>query len=56
MSAAVVGIVLGVRNLSQHGLFIIGGSASDRLGAHGVIITAAPCAPPGSGCSHSATT
>ncbi|ELP66788.1 transporter, major facilitator family protein [Streptomyces turgidiscabies Car8] len=39
MSAAVVGIVLGVRNLSQQGLFIIGGSAADRLGARGVIIT-----------------
>ncbi|WP_369173180.1 MFS transporter [Streptomyces sp. R28] len=38
MSAGVVGIVLGVRNLSQQGLFIIGGSASDRLGARGVII------------------
>ncbi|WLW51485.1 MFS transporter [Streptomyces sp. YU58] len=38
MSAAVVGIVLGVRNLSQQGLFIIGGSAADRLGARGVII------------------
>jgi MFS family permease len=39
MSAAVVGIVLGIRNLSQQGLFIIGGSASDRLGARGVVIT-----------------
>ncbi|KKD06713.1 MFS transporter [Streptomyces sp. WM6386] len=38
MSAAVVGVVLGVRNLSQQGLFLIGGSASDRLGAQGVII------------------
>lgn len=38
MSAAVVGLVLGVRNLSQQGLFLIGGSASDRLGARGVII------------------
>jgi MFS family permease len=38
MSAAVVGIVLGVRNLSQQGLFLIGGSAADRLGARGVII------------------
>lgn len=38
MSAAVVGIVLGVRNLSQHGLFLIGGSAADRLGARRVII------------------
>ncbi|MQS08894.1 MFS transporter, partial [Streptomyces alkaliphilus] len=39
MSAAIVGVVLGVRNLSQQGLFIIGGSAADRLGARGVIIT-----------------
>ncbi|MFK3733896.1 MFS transporter [Streptomyces sp. NPDC088090] len=38
VSAAVVGIVLGVRNLSQQGLFLIGGTASDRLGARGVII------------------
>ncbi|WP_261719728.1 MFS transporter [Streptomyces sp. FZ201] len=38
LSAAVVGVVLGVRNLSQQGLFIVGGSAADRLGAHGVII------------------
>ncbi|WP_330241974.1 MFS transporter [Streptomyces sp. NBC_00525] len=39
MSAAAVGTVLGVRNLSQQGLFVIGGSAADRLGARGVIIT-----------------
>jgi predicted MFS family arabinose efflux permease len=38
MSAALVGIVLGLRNLSQQGLFVIGGSAADRLGARGVII------------------
>lgn len=38
MSAALIGIVLGVRNLSQQGLFLIGGSAADRLGARGVII------------------
>ncbi|MFF0622474.1 MFS transporter [Streptomyces sp. NPDC004296] len=38
LSAAAVGVVLGVRNLSQQGLFIVGGSASDRLGARGVII------------------
>ncbi|MCE7079460.1 MFS transporter [Streptomyces sp. ST2-7A] len=38
MSAAIVGVVLGVRNLSQQGLFLIGGSAADRLGARGVII------------------
>ncbi|MGQ4486094.1 MFS transporter [Streptomyces sp. 372A] len=39
MSAAAVGTVLGIRNLSQQGLFVIGGSAADRLGARGVIIT-----------------
>ncbi|MFE2327880.1 MFS transporter [Streptomyces sp. NPDC059385] len=39
MSAAAVGLVLGLRNLSQQGLFLIGGSAADRLGARGVIIT-----------------
>lgn len=38
MSAAVVGVILGVRNLSQQGLFLVGGSAADRLGARGVII------------------
>ncbi|MFF9059409.1 MFS transporter [Streptomyces sp. NPDC014882] len=38
LSAVVVGIVLGVRNLSQQGLFLIGGSAADRLGARHVII------------------
>ncbi|GJF34679.1 putative ABC transporter, permease protein [Kitasatospora sp. NE20-6] len=38
MSAVAVGVVLGVRNLSQQGLFVVGGSAADRLGARGVII------------------
>ncbi|MGW0390009.1 MFS transporter [Streptomyces sp. NPDC003042] len=38
LSAAAIGIVLGLRNLSQQGLFLIGGSAADRLGARGVII------------------
>ncbi|WP_323179964.1 MFS transporter [Streptomyces sp. NBC_00555] len=38
LSAAVVGVVLGLRNLSQQGMFLIGGSAADRLGARGVII------------------
>ncbi|MCX5197436.1 MFS transporter [Streptomyces sp. NBC_00249] len=38
LTAAAVGIVLGLRNLSQQGLFLIGGSAADRLGARGVII------------------
>ncbi len=38
MSAALVGLVLGARNLSQQGLFILGGSAADRLGPRVVII------------------
>nr|WP_206325153.1 MULTISPECIES: MFS transporter [unclassified Streptomyces] len=38
LSAVAVGLVLGLRNLSQQGLFLIGGSAADRLGARGVII------------------
>ncbi|WP_110943653.1 MFS transporter [Streptomyces niger] len=38
MSAALVGLVLGLRNLSQQGLFILGGSAADRLGPRTVII------------------
>ncbi|MEJ8671568.1 hypothetical protein WKI71_34010 [Streptomyces sp. MS1.AVA.1] len=51
MSAAVVGVVLGVRNLSQQGLFIIGGSAADRLGARASSSPGAPCEPSGSRCS-----
>ncbi|MEU5693215.1 MFS transporter [Actinosynnema sp. NPDC020468] len=38
LSAAVVGVVLGVRTLSQQGMFVVGGTASDRLGPRGVII------------------
>ncbi|MEU8103961.1 MFS transporter [Nonomuraea muscovyensis] len=38
LSAAVVGVVLGVRNLSQQGLAIVGGAAADRFGARGLII------------------
>lgn len=41
LSAAVVGTVLGVRNLSQQGLFLVGGTIADRVGARGVIITGA---------------
>ncbi|UFS98489.1 MFS transporter [Nocardia huaxiensis] len=41
LSATVVGVVLGVRNLSQQGLFLVGGAISDRLGARGVIIVGA---------------
>ncbi len=37
-SLATVGLVLGLRNLSQQGLFLLGGSASDRLGCRPVII------------------
>lgn len=38
MSLAAIGIVLGARNLAQQGLYLIGGTASDRLGPRGVII------------------
>ncbi|UGT63089.1 MFS transporter [Nocardia asteroides] len=38
LSLAVVGVILGVRNLAQQGLFLLGGTAADRLGARGVII------------------
>ncbi|GAB3691150.1 MFS transporter [Saccharopolyspora tripterygii] len=37
-SAAVVGLVLGVRNLSQQGMFLLGGTAADRLGCRPMII------------------
>lgn len=36
--AALVGVVLGVRNLSQQGMFLIGGTAADRLGCRPMII------------------
>lgn len=36
--AAVIGLVLGVRNLSQQGMFLIGGTAADRLGCRPMII------------------
>ncbi len=38
MSAAVIGVVLGVRTLSQQGLFLVGGTASDRLGPRATIL------------------
>jgi predicted MFS family arabinose efflux permease len=38
LSVAAIGVVLGVRTLSQQGLFLLGGSASDRLGPRRVII------------------
>ncbi|SFT04740.1 MULTISPECIES: MDR family MFS transporter [Saccharopolyspora] len=36
--AAVVGLVLGVRNLSQQGMFLVGGTAADRIGCRPMII------------------
>ena len=38
MSAAVIGVVLGARTLSQQGLFLVGGTASDRLGPRTAIL------------------
>ncbi|WP_308117665.1 MFS transporter [Streptomyces anatolicus] len=37
LSAGVVGVVLGVRNVSSQCMFVLGGSATDRVGAHRVI-------------------
>ncbi|ALE81702.1 hypothetical protein XF36_00050 [Pseudonocardia sp. HH130629-09] len=37
-AAATIGLVLALRNLSQQGLFLIGGSAADRIGCRPVII------------------
>lgn len=37
-SAAVVGLILGVRNLSQQGMFLVGGTAADRIGCRPMII------------------
>ncbi|SFT55151.1 Major Facilitator Superfamily protein [Actinopolyspora lacussalsi subsp. righensis] len=37
--AAVIGLVLGIRNLSQQGMFLVGGTAADRLGCRPMIIT-----------------
>lgn len=36
--AAMVGLVLGLRTLSQQGLFLIGGAAADRIGCRPMII------------------
>ncbi|MEV0697000.1 MFS transporter [Saccharopolyspora sp. NPDC050389] len=36
--AAMIGLVLGIRNLSQQGMFLVGGTASDRLGCRPMII------------------
>nr|WP_246044812.1 MFS transporter [Rhodococcus oryzae] len=38
LSLAITGVVLGVRTLSQQGMFLLGGTASDRLGPRRVII------------------
>ncbi|MEV0143823.1 MULTISPECIES: MFS transporter [unclassified Nonomuraea] len=38
MAAWTIGLVLGVRNLSQQGLFLLGGTLADRLGYRPVII------------------
>ena len=38
LPAALVGLVLGVRNLSQQGMFLVGGTLADRLGYKPMII------------------
>ena len=37
-AAATIGMVLALRNLSQQGLFLVGGSAADRIGTRPMII------------------
>jgi hypothetical protein len=37
-AAALVGLVLGVRTLAQQGLFLVGGTAADRLGCRPMIV------------------
>ncbi|SHG79524.1 MFS transporter [Streptoalloteichus hindustanus] len=39
MAGWLVGLVLGVRNLSQQGMFLVGGSLADRLGYKPLIVT-----------------
>ncbi|WP_326646527.1 MFS transporter [Streptosporangium sp. NBC_01755] len=38
LPAALVGLILGIRNLSQQGMFLIGGTLADRLGHKPMII------------------
>ncbi|MER6178938.1 MFS transporter, partial [Streptosporangium sp. NPDC001681] len=39
LPAALVGLILGIRNLSQQGMFLIGGTLADRLGHKPMIVT-----------------
>lgn len=39
LSAAAVGLVLGVRTFSQQGMFLVGGGLADRFGARPVMLT-----------------
>jgi len=38
MTAALVGLILGVRNLSQQGMFLVGGTLADRFGYKPLIV------------------
>lgn len=38
LPAALVGLVLGIRNLSQQGMFLVGGTLADRLGHKPMIV------------------
>ncbi|MGV9773856.1 MFS transporter [Streptosporangium sp. NPDC003464] len=38
LPAALVGLILGVRNLSQQGMFLLGGTLADRLGCKPLIV------------------
>lgn len=50
LAAWAIGLVLGVRNFSQQGMFIVGGTLADRLGFKPLIVASAYSAPPDSPC------
>ena len=39
MAGATIGLVLGLRTLSQQGMFFVGGALSDRFGARRMILS-----------------
>ena len=51
LAAWTIGLILGLRNFSQQGLFLVGGTLADRLGYKPMIMSGARCVPPGSPCS-----
>lgn len=48
LAAWTVGLVLGVRNFSQQGMFLVGGTLADRFGYKPLIVAGCFCAQPDS--------